>query len=113
MPDITIIPSDEFRRPTKRLAKKYRSLAKDLLTLQELLQDNPYAGTDLGDGKRKIRLNIQSKGKGKRGGMRVITFNVVKKETSITIYLITLYDKSEYENVSDKYVDQIIKHLDK
>ena len=77
---------------------------------QQELQDNPFIGVDLGDGKRKIRLQVASKGKG-NGGMRVITFIVVKTEASITVYLITLYDKSEYQDVSDKYVDQVIKGL--
>lgn len=28
------------------------------------------------------------------------------------IYLMAIYDKSEYQDVSDKYVDQIIKGLE-
>ena len=112
MQDVLIIPSDEFCRQSKRLAKKYRSLKADLAYLQQDLQKNPFLGKDLGSGKRKIRLGIASKGGGKRGGMRVITFNVVQTENTITIYLITIYDKSEYQNVSDKYVDQIIKGLE-
>lgn len=112
MLDVFIIPSAEFRRQAKRLAKKYKSLGDDLLTLQQTLQQNPLAGTDLGNGKRKIRLGVASKGTGKRGGMRVITFNVVRTADAITVYLITIYDKSEYQSVSDKYVDQIIKGLE-
>ena len=111
MQEVLIIPSDEFRRQAKRLAKKFKSLKEDLLALQQTLQQNPLAGIDLGGGKRKIRLGVVSKGTGKRGGMRVITFNVLQTADSITIYLITIYDKSEYQNVSDKYVDQIIKGL--
>ena len=112
MPSVLIIPSAEFRRQVKRLVKKYKSLGEDLLTLQQALQRNPFTGTDLGNGKRKIRLGVSSKGAGKRGGMRVITFNVEQATDSITIYLVTIYDKSEYQNVSDKYVDQIIKGLE-
>lgn len=109
MADVLIIPSDEFRRQAKRLAKKYKSLAGDLTVLQQMLYENPFSGTDLGGGKRKIRLHVNSKGK--RGGMRVITYHVVKSEESVRVYLITLYDKSEYESVSDRYVDQIIREL--
>ena len=112
MQDVLIIPSAEFSRQAKRLAKKYRSLKDDLTVFQQDLQKNPFLGTDLGNGKRKIRLGVVSKGGGKRGGMRIITFNVVQTEESITVYLITIYDKSEYQNVSDKYVDQIIKGLE-
>ncbi len=111
MAKTNIIPSEEFIRQAKRLSKKYKSLADDLFAFQQELLKNPLIGTDLGHGKRKIRLKVASKGKGKRGGMRVITFNVEKTEDTIDIYLVTLYDKSEYENVSDRYVDQIIKNL--
>ena len=108
---MTIIPSDEFRRQAKRLLKKHKSLTDDLAELQRLLLANPFIGTDLGSGKRKIRLKITSKNKGKSGGLRVITFNVLQTNDGLSVYLITLYDKSEYASVSDRYVDQIIKCL--
>lgn len=111
MPKVKIIPSDEFRRQAKRLLKKHKSLTDDLAELQRLLLANPFIGTDLGGGKRKIRLKITSKDKGKSGGLRVITFNVLQTNDGLSVYLITLYDKSEYASVSDRYVDQIIKCL--
>ena len=109
---VTISTIDEFDRRAHQLAKKYKSLKDDLMLLQQALLQNPLIGTDLGGGKHKIRLGIASKGTGKRGGMRVITFSVVQTEDSCIIYLVTIYDKSEYQNVSDKYVDQIIKGLE-
>lgn len=111
MPKVKIIPSDEFRRQAKRLLKKHKSLTDDLAELQRLLLANPFIGTDLGGGKRKIRLKITSKDKGKSGGLRVITFNVLQTNDGLSVFLITLYDKSEYASVSDRYVDQIIKCL--
>lgn len=111
MPKVKIIPSDEFRRQAKRLLKKHKSLTDDLAELQRLLLANPFIGTDLGGGKRKIRLMITSKNKGKSGGLRVITFNVLQTNDGLSVFLITLYDKSEYASVSDRYVDQIIKCL--
>lgn len=111
MPKVKIIPSDEFRRQAKRLLKKHKSLTDDLAELQRLLLANPFIGTDLGGGKRKIRLKITSKNKGKSGGLRVITFNVLQTNDGLSVFLITLYDKSEYASVSDRYVDQIIKCL--
>jgi len=112
MTKVSIIPSDEFRRQAKRLLKKYKTLAEDLTELQRLLLADPFIGTDLGGGKRKIRLKVASKNKGKSGGFRVITFNIIQTNEGVTVYLITLYDKSEYASVSDKYVDQIIKRLE-
>lgn len=107
-----IVPSLEFIRQAKRFAKKYKSFVEDLKRFQEVLMKEPYIGTDLGGGKRKIRLGVVSKSKGKRGGMRVITFNVVETGEELTIYLVTIYDKSEYSSVSDRYVNQIIKELE-
>ncbi len=73
--------------------------------------DNPNIGVSLGGGKRKIRLGVKSKGGGKRGGLRVITLNVVVEATDTCINLLTIYDKKEIPNVSDQYIDEIIRSL--
>ena len=73
--------------------------------------DNPNIGVSLGGGKRKIRLGVKSKGGGKRGGLRVITLNVVVESTDTCINLLTIYDKKEIPNVSDQYIDEIIRSL--
>lgn len=112
MSKVVIIPSDEFKRQAKRLAKKYKSFVSDLIEFQRLIMENPSLGVDLGGGKHKVRLGIRSKGKGKRGGCRVITYMVDCTENDIKVYLVTIYDKSEFENVSDVYVNQIIRGLE-
>lgn len=112
MPNVSIIPSDEFRRQAKRLLKKHKTLLDDLTELLRLLFKDPDMGTDLGGGKHKIRLKVSSKNKGKSGGYRVITYHVVKTTDFVRVYLVTLYDKAEYESVSDRYVDQIIRGLE-
>ena len=101
----------EFLRQAKRLAKRYHSLADDIDALQHELMENPNIGISLGGGKRKIRLGVQSKGGGKRGGLRVITLNIVIETSDTCVNLLTIYDKKEIPNVSDKYIDQIIKNL--
>ena len=73
--------------------------------------DNPNIGVSLGGGKRKIRIGVKSKGGGKRGGLRVITLNVVVEATDTCINLLTIYDKKEIPNVSDQYIDEIIRSL--
>ena len=103
--------TEEFYHQLKRLAKRYRSLADDIDTLQHELMENPDAGVSLGGGKRKIRLGVKSKGGGKRGGLRVITLNVVVDITDTCINLLTIYDKKEISNVSEKYIDEIIRNL--
>ena len=108
---ITFNYTEEFYRQLKRLAKRYRSLADDLDALQHELMDNPNIGVSLGGGKRKIRIGVKSKGGGKRGGLRVITLNVVVEATDTCINLLTIYDKKEIPNVSDQYIDEIIRSL--
>lgn len=111
MPTVSIIPSDEFCRQAKRLSKKHKTLADDLAELQQLLLANPFAGTDLGAGKYKIRLKVKSKNKGKSGGYHVITYHVLQTGDTVRVYLVTLYDKSEFPSVSERYIDQIIRGL--
>ena len=105
---VTIIPSPEFARRFKRLAKKYKSLPMDYLTLSKELKENPFLGDSLGGGVRKIRMAIGSKGKGKSGSARVLTLNVlVSGDADVT--LLTIYDKEEIDNVTDKYIKWLIK----
>ena len=108
---VTFNYTEEFLRQAKRLAKRYRSLADDINSLQHELIENPEIGVSLGGGKRKIRLGTKSKGAGKRGGLRVITLNVLLEMSDTCVNLLTIYDKKEISNVSDKYIDQIIKNL--
>jgi hypothetical protein len=97
-----------FERQAKRLIKKYASLKKELLELVLELKENPEQGTAIGKGCFKIRISIASKGKGKSGGARIITNFVV---TDATVYLLSIYDKSEKENLSNKELDQLLKSI--
>ncbi len=108
--NVSILLSDEFKRQFKRLAKKYKTLATDFVTFKNELMSNPLQGVDLGGGVRKVRMSITSKQKGKSGGARVITFNVAQSDNSedIVITLMTIYDKSELSNVSDKYIKWLV-----
>lgn len=103
---------DEFKRQARRLNKKYRSLTEDLKTLQDELKENPFQGTDLGGGVRKIRMAISSKGKGKSGGARVLTLNVLVSDDA-EVTLLTIYDKNEIENVSDEYIMWLVSEARK
>ena len=90
-----------FDKEFKRLNKRYRSLKQDLATFAKELLQNPEIGTDLGNGFRKIRLAITSKGKGKRGGARVITLNLILSADETEIGLFYIYDKSERISITD------------
>lgn len=94
--------TDHFKKEARKLTKKYRSLKTELEALGEQLAKNPTIGTPLGHDVYKVRLAIGSKGKGKSGGARVITFVKVVKEK---IYLVSIYDKGQLDNLTkDQYV---------
>ncbi|WP_295652451.1 type II toxin-antitoxin system RelE/ParE family toxin [uncultured Mucilaginibacter sp.] len=92
----TIAP---FDKQLKRLVKKYPSLKNELRTLIKELNTEPNKGTALGNDCYKIRLAIASKGKGKSGGARVITYFAI---TDSEVFLLSIYDKSEQADISDK-----------
>ena len=57
----------------------------------------------------KIRVAIKSKGKGKSGGARVITYMIAVRED---VYLLTVFDKSEKENISDQELQELLKMIE-
>ena len=91
------------------MEKRYKSFQKDYDTFLDSLEKDPYQGTSLGMGVYKTRMAIASKGKGKSGGARVLTYNVRKVSPEmILVTLMTIFDKGEMENVSDAYVKSLI-----
>lgn len=103
-----IVPTPPFERELKQLAKKYPSIKKDIAALAQQLLQQPQMGTALGHDCFKIRMAISAKGKGKSGGARVITHVQVTKED---IFLLSIYDKSEAENITDKALLGRLKNL--
>ncbi len=106
--NFSVIPSDKFKREAKRLIKKFPSLKHELADLSVTLTNEPETGTPLGNDTYKIRLAIKSKGKGKSGGGRVITYVLTENKE---IYLLTIYDKSEFDSIDDKTIKAIIDSL--
>ena len=102
----SIRPIPPFTREAKRLGKKYSSLEQELKHLFAQLAANPTSGTPLGQNCYKIRLKIASKGKGSSGGARVITCVVAVAET---VYLLSIYDKSEQETIADKRLQELLQ----
>jgi len=104
-----VIATPNFKRELKRLAKKYISLKKEDAELIAKLEIQPVQGESLGRDCYKIRLMIASKGKGKRGGARVITNIFVSGKT---VFLLSIYDKSERDSISDKELFSLLQQLE-
>ena len=99
----------DFERQLKRLANKYPSIHKDLALLIDDLTAAPKIGEPLGKNLYKVRLAVSSKGKGKSGGARVITYVLLKNDS---IYLAAIYDKSEQSSIDTDRLLKVLRGLD-
>lgn len=103
-----IIFSKRFLKDAKNLKKKYKNLEKDLLNFVESIEEVGLAGDKLrglsGFDVCKMRIKNSSAKVGKSGGFRIIYY--VRNQG--VIYLITIYSKSEKENI---LLDEILEIL--
>ncbi len=104
-----VITTGVFARKVKPLLKKYKTLGESLLDLQKELLVNPRLGVSYGANIYKVRVADPSKGTGKSGGFRVVTYLVIENTDSIEIQLITILNKSEEASVSKEDVLKLIK----
>ena len=88
----TVVETPTFQRQASEIWSEDERL--DFITW---ISKNPLAGDVIpgAEGARKVRWSLQSKGK--RGGVRVIYFNLSAQGV---VYLVAIYKKSERENVN-------------
>ncbi|MDB5142255.1 MAG: hypothetical protein JWQ66_968 [Mucilaginibacter sp.] len=103
-----VISIPHFDKEFKRLSKKHHSIKSDLANLVTELVKNPIMGNMITKNCYKIRMAITSKGKGKSGGARIITYVIAPDET---IFLLSIYDKSEQINISDRELLELIESI--
>ena len=99
----------DFARELKQLAKRYPSMKDDYRNFIDALRKSPLMGEPLGKHLRKVRFSIASKARGKSGGARVITHTVLVEADGADIKLVTIYDKSDQVNITDKELKQLMK----
>lgn len=100
-----VVLTYSFKKDLKQIAKKHRSILKDIGLLINELAKNPTKGAHLGQGIYKIRLSITGTTKGKSGGARVITYvKIINK----TVILAEIYLKSDFDTAD---IDIVIKRL--
>jgi mRNA-degrading endonuclease RelE of RelBE toxin-antitoxin system len=104
---LKIVPTPEFVKQVKKLAKSYKQISNDLESLKQQLLLNPKSGTELGNKCFKIRIANSSIPTGKSGGFRVVTYYF--DENNI-VRLLLIYSKTEKENISDRELDEILKN---
>ena len=101
---IVVLP--EFASQFKKLAKKYKKIKSDVETLVEELTKNPESGILLHHSCYKIRVANSSIPTGKSGGFRVVYYFL---DTHKNIYLISIYSKTQKENISENALIELLK----
>lgn len=94
-----------FLKEAKKLSKKYKLLKSDLKQAVEEIQSKNDLGVYLGFNIFKKRVKNSSIPTGKSGGFRVIIYQQIKNK----IVLISIYSKTEKENLSDEELSEILK----
>ncbi len=106
--------TNSFLKQAKKLVKKYKSLKNELENLEIELKRKPQMGVPLGNNSFKIRFALKSKGKGKRGGLRILTYLdviIYKDEIVNDLYLLSIYDKSQITSISEKEMLNLINQI--
>jgi mRNA-degrading endonuclease RelE of RelBE toxin-antitoxin system len=96
----------KFEKELKTLAKKYKKIAIDYEYLLNELEKKSTLGIPLGHNFYKVRIANSSIPTGKSGGFRIITLVKIEKEK---IILLTIYSKSDKENITDSELISIIQ----
>ena len=104
-----VLLTARFEKELKRLAKKFASLSSDFSKLVRTLLEKPESGIPIGNNCYKIRLAIRSKQKGKSGGARVVFYVYIEAKT---IYLLTIYDKSEKSDLKPNELKEMVNGLE-
>ncbi len=112
--NVDIRVTKQFEKNAKFLIKKYKSLKEELKDLQKQLLNNPRMGIQINQNVYKVRLAVKSKGKS--GGLRIINYLSVEKQElknqTTIVYLLSIYDKSDTENISDSELKDLILEVD-
>ncbi len=103
--------TEQFKRNIRQLAKKYRHIKSDIQPIIQQLQLGKFIGVRIpktGEIIYKVRLKNSDIQKGKSGGYRLI-YHV---RGSTIIIMMTIYTKSEQEDISPKRIQEILREFD-
>ena len=105
--------SDEFEKNLYTLSKRYRRIRSDVQPIIEQLQEGNFIGDRIsGMGEEYVILKLRIKNsniqKGKSAGYRLI----YQVESSTTVILLTIYSKSDREDISPNEIRSILAEFD-
>lgn len=96
---------ETFLKEAKQLSKKYKHLKADLKHAIDEINTKNDIGISLGYNLFKKRVRNSSIPTGKSGGFRIIIYQQFQNKT----VLISIYSKTEKENISDIELIELIK----
>jgi len=96
-----------FDKEIKKLSKEYNLVKEDLNNFVLNFDDIHQEATSIKNNIYKVRLSNSNKNKGKRAGYRVYYYLQVKE----TVYLLTIYDKSQKESINENILREYIKEF--
>ncbi len=101
----------EFKRNLRQLAKKYRRIRSDIQPVIDKLIAGELPGDEIqgiGFPVYKVRVRNSDSQRGKSGGYRIIYY----QPTVTAIILITLYSKSEQQDIEPNEIRDILAEAD-
>ena len=108
--DFTILTTENFEKEYKKLLKKYPTLKQTFQTMVQNLKSGITQNAKAlpGFSHKVYKVRLGDKQKGKRGGFRVIYF--IQNSKNI-IYLISIFSKSDKNNISNSEIVSILKRI--
>jgi len=97
-----------FDKQAKKLAKKYRNFKFDLNKFISNFEKFHSTAITIQKNLYKVRLSNSAKNRGKSSGYRIYYY--LKLEDSV--YLLTIYDKSEVEMIDEKLLTDFINEIE-
>jgi mRNA-degrading endonuclease RelE of RelBE toxin-antitoxin system len=97
-----------FDKQAKRLSKKYKNIKSDLTRLLREFDDYHQNAIEIKINLYKTRLANSSKNRGKRAGFRIYYYIKIKQ----TVYMLTVYDKSEVEMIDEELLHDLISKIE-
>ncbi|MCX6073638.1 MAG: type II toxin-antitoxin system RelE/ParE family toxin [Campylobacterales bacterium] len=102
---VVILETEKFSKSIKKLKKRFRHIEDDCEEFIEHIEYEEDLGIHLGDGVYKARIANTDKKSGKSSGYRLISYlKLIDNE----LYLLLIYDKSDFENLSESEIDKLV-----
>jgi mRNA-degrading endonuclease RelE of RelBE toxin-antitoxin system len=96
-----------FEKQFKKLAKKYSLIKEDISKFMTDFDNLHSQSTTIKNNLFKARLANSNKNKGKSSGYRIYYYLKIND----TVYLLTIYDKSEIESINESILDEFINEI--